>query len=102
MQDYQAKRLKVGDHVIWSKKSVYDERLVNVDLDGQEGTVVRKRYNTVWIKWDDGVERTHRAMFMDYIFTQEQLDQIAKEQQLAERVKQDKAAGKLPEGWLRE
>lgn len=63
MMKSQAKRLKPGDRVVWDK-------------DGVQGVVTRKRYNTVWIHWDDqpeGHERTHYADLMDHVFTPEQL-----------------------------
>jgi hypothetical protein len=76
MMKSQAKKLKPGQRVVWD------------GTDGRvEGTVIRRRYNTVWIKWDDGLEKTHYADTMDRVFTPGQLEQIATEQRIAEEVK---------------
>lgn len=77
MRKSQAKLLKAGDRVIW------------ISPGGRtDGTVTRKRYNTIWIKWDGGAEQTHYADHMDKVFTQEQLDAEAEQARVVEKVKQ--------------
>ena len=79
MRKSQAKKLTPGTRVIWESPG---GRI--------EGTVTKKRYNTVWIKWDDGVEQHHFAEMMDYIWTAEQLEALKKEQEVARKLMQDK------------
>jgi hypothetical protein len=58
MTKTQAKKLKAGDRVIW-KHGKFEVG----------GTVVGKKWNTVWINWDDGFQKVHYAETMDYVFT---------------------------------
>jgi hypothetical protein len=71
----QAKKLKAGDRVIWTNGAHVG------------GVVVKKKWNTVWILWDDGLEKTHYADTMDHVFTAEQLAQLEEEKRVAEKVK---------------
>lgn len=79
MMKSQAKKLKAGDRVIWS-------RCVTVDRN-VHGTVTAKKYNTVWIEWDDGTKQTMYAETMDCVFTQKQLDDIDEQDRVVEKVK---------------
>lgn len=73
----QAKKLKPGDRIIWQRPG------------GKiEGAVTKKRYNTVRIKWDNGIELDHRAEQMEGMFTQEQLDDIAREAEVGRKVQE--------------
>lgn len=79
MKKSQAKKLKAGDRVLWDKPG---ERI--------GGTITWKRYNTVKIKWDDGVEQTQYAETMDRVWTQEQLDELAASERIGVRVQKEK------------
>ena len=73
MYAHQAKKLRAGDKVVWSK----DNELCN-------GEVTRKYYNTICIKWDDQAEPTvHYADLMPHVFTPAQLEQMKKEAEVA-------------------
>ncbi len=76
MRKSQAKLLKAGDRVLWSKG----------DAPHVGGAVLKKKYNTVWIRWDDGIERTHYADSMDHVYTAEQLEAIEQEKRMAARI----------------
>ena len=79
MRKSQAKKLKSGDRVIWTGQ-IHSSEAIN-------GTVIKKAYNTIWIKWDDGLEKTHYAETMEYVFTQAQLDEIDCERKVVEKIK---------------
>lgn len=78
MTKSQAKKLKAGDRVLWHGTDKY----------GIGGVVVRKHYNTVWIKWDDGVEQTQFAETMDNVWTADQLAAIEENNRVVEKVKE--------------
>lgn len=79
MMTNQAKRLKVGEKVVWSKSGAPVE----------EGVVTRKYYNTIYIQWADQAEPfKHYADTMNYAFTPQQLIDLETQARVAERVKE--------------
>lgn len=76
MTKTKAKKLTVGAQVIWN----------GADRPGAKGIVIRKRYNTVFIRWADIGEVVHYVETMDNVFTQEQLDQLEEEKRVAESI----------------
>jgi hypothetical protein len=62
MRKSQAQKLKAGQRVVWRSPG-----------GNAEGVVTRKRYNTVWIQWDNQpTVTTYYAEAMDHIYTPEQ------------------------------
>jgi hypothetical protein len=81
MMSYQAKRLKVNDRVVWSKPGSPDT----------PGEVVKKWYNSIWIKWEDVLEPVlHYADLMPYVFTPAQLKEIETEKEMAVKLQEMK------------
>jgi hypothetical protein len=89
----QAKRLKKGDKVIFRKpgESQHDD----------DGEVVNKRYNTVWIKWSKQAPdvTTHYAESMEYVFTPEGYARDQEAQRVGEKVKEENRKFPPPVRW---
>ena len=82
MHTHQAKKLKVGDEVIWSKPG-------DVQCNGR---VVYKHYDTIDIHWSDAEKpNRHYANLMPHVYTAEQLKQMADEKSVASKMEQVKA-----------
>lgn len=88
MHPWEAKKLKAGDRVLWTSPA-----------GTVHGTVVKKRYNSVWIQWDGGASTQYTAAHMDKIHTQARLDADATQRRLAEEIMEHNRKNPPPVRW---
>ncbi len=78
MHPWEAKKLKVGDTVIWHGEADHN----------MTGIVKSRRYSAVWILWLNGEEKMYHVDAMRDVVTQSQLDAAEENKRAVEAVNQ--------------